>query len=147
MSNITMSKIELKLHNKSDDHTYHITVTENGKESHFSIENNQSTLRENMKMVRLKINSNDELEKEKNDPLLISLISSKMLLRTDRVYIEKIEIKKIDGVMSLSIIGEDDYRQRIGQKRFNYKIDGVWVSLHVVKEGKNHYLVVESSLT
>lgn len=147
MLNTTMSKIELKLHNKSDDRNYHITVTENGKESHFSIENNQSTLRENMKMIRLKINSDGELEKEINEPLLISLISSKMLLRANKTYIEEVKIDKIDGNTVLSIIAQDDYRHRIGQKRFNYKIDGVWVSLHVVKEGKNHYLVVESSLT
>lgn len=145
MSNTTMSKIELKLHNKSDDHTYHLTVTENGKDFDLPIENNQSVLRENMKMIRLKIHNNGKLEKQKNEPLASPLISSKMLLRADKAYIEKIEIGEVDGTMSLSIIGEDDYRQRVGQKQFNYKIDGVWVSLHVITEGKSYYLVVESS--
>jgi len=140
----SMSNIELRLHNNGTNNTYKLSVTENGPAIDFPIENNGTQRSEDIKFVRLKIHDG-KLQMQKKDPLLAPIMSSKMLLRADKVYIEEIKINKIGDNTVLSIITEDDYRHRVGQNQFDFKLDGVWVSLHVIKEEKNHYLIVESS--
>lgn len=143
-SSAFMSNIELKLRKK--DNIYQLSVTEKDKDTkYFPLENNGEQHSENMNSIRFTMHNNGEIEKEVNKPLLSPLLSSKMLLYADRAYIETIKIREIGNDTVLSIIGEDDYRIYVGREQFDYKMNGSWVSLHVLKEGNKHYLVVESS--
>jgi len=88
------------------------------------------------------------LEKVDKEPLPNFFTSSKMLLRDKKaVYIAGIKTHKIGGDTVASIIAEDNYRQRDDddkQEQFNFRLNGVWVTLYVVKEGEEYYLIVET---
>lgn len=132
-----------KLHKLNDIYTLEVS---NGQGTvQMSIENPPNTKRQDLKSVAIKkIDGKVGItEGMVRNPML----STRILLEKGMTdYIKSIEI---DGG-ELALVGDRDYRQLLGRDEFRYKLDGAWISLHVVKELEDgdpvFYLVVNADV-